>query len=524
MLRHAKRGFVLALWVPLLVDCSSSGNAPLHPLGGDGAVASGDASTDAAEASYPIVTSDYRSGSRLRARILDGGGDARIFVGWHDAQLDVDCDFRPVVTGAPGDDGRWRCLPRTSEIWTQDNQDDIVYLDAACTHAVRVDRQGKGTSPYVVVPSARVEPTCFGPPQVPPATVFARGDQVVVASSTILYEDGGHGCAPSLATGRSLDAFELGAKASVAAFVGASEIVEPRSDRLAARVRVADDGARETIGVHDRRRNAACDTGTAYVPAHGLCLPFATIQLDQYDATCAKGVAEAPEAATCAPLVEIASVFSPTTCSDTTSFYQVGAPFDGPRAYISNMDTGPTCVANPTTTGRYFAQGPLVPAGTYPSIAVQGLGDGPLRRECIVPADGTSPLFCHGLTDPERGSCLLLPFCDGQTRCVGSGVDTVDGSFFADAACTRRVLGLPRDACGKTKAPAPLILEYSGANAACQDDELVTVVGPYTGPLFMRDASNVCAVVPVAKGLDLYDVAVAGSAASLLPAVTARTE
>lgn len=46
-----------------------------------------------------------RSGSRIVARYGHTADGARVFLGWHDALMDLDCDF------ALATDGRMRCLP-----------------------------------------------------------------------------------------------------------------------------------------------------------------------------------------------------------------------------------------------------------------------------------------------------------------------------------------------------------------------------------------------------------------------------
>lgn len=47
----------------------------------------------------------WKSGSRLRARIIDGGGGAALFVAWVDTRLGKDCAFKMAS------DGGFRCLP-----------------------------------------------------------------------------------------------------------------------------------------------------------------------------------------------------------------------------------------------------------------------------------------------------------------------------------------------------------------------------------------------------------------------------
>src|SRR5579859_4518251 len=74
--------------------------AVLHGCGGrsSGVGVPNDSAGDA-------TASPWRSGSRLRARIRDGGDGARLFEGWWDRQLGMPCAFHEAS------DHKIRCLP-----------------------------------------------------------------------------------------------------------------------------------------------------------------------------------------------------------------------------------------------------------------------------------------------------------------------------------------------------------------------------------------------------------------------------
>ncbi|MDB4995913.1 MAG: hypothetical protein JWM74_3345, partial [Myxococcaceae bacterium] len=61
----------------------------------------------------------FESGTRLRARVVDGDGGAQAFLGWYDATLDVKCVF------TAASDGSTRCMPASSQ--------PAFFFDAACT-------------------------------------------------------------------------------------------------------------------------------------------------------------------------------------------------------------------------------------------------------------------------------------------------------------------------------------------------------------------------------------------------------
>src|SRR4051794_624092 len=68
----------------------------------------------------------WTSGSRLRARVLDGGEGARLFVEWMDTELAMSCAF------VPAEDGELRCLPTHA----QSANAEALYADAQCTERV----------------------------------------------------------------------------------------------------------------------------------------------------------------------------------------------------------------------------------------------------------------------------------------------------------------------------------------------------------------------------------------------------
>src|SRR4051812_14109913 len=79
----------------------------------------GDPADDPAE-----QTSAWQSGSRLRARVQDGGDGAALFVSWVDTKLGVDCTF---VKAA---DGAFRCLPPAVR------SSGVIFADPQCTRQV----------------------------------------------------------------------------------------------------------------------------------------------------------------------------------------------------------------------------------------------------------------------------------------------------------------------------------------------------------------------------------------------------
>src|SRR5260221_5109584 len=91
--------------------CSCASHSSLGPAPDGGAIVGGsdDAATDwdaiGGDGASGSTAPPWRSGARLRARVLDGGDGAALFKGWTDMQLGVSCSYRLAA------DNELRCLP-----------------------------------------------------------------------------------------------------------------------------------------------------------------------------------------------------------------------------------------------------------------------------------------------------------------------------------------------------------------------------------------------------------------------------
>jgi hypothetical protein len=84
------------------------------------------------------------SGTRLHAKYLTASDGARVFVGWHDTQLNQDCAF------ATASDGQTRCLPGVPLLTPQQTYPTatgalLLFADAACSQPFLL--VGAGTIP-----------------------------------------------------------------------------------------------------------------------------------------------------------------------------------------------------------------------------------------------------------------------------------------------------------------------------------------------------------------------------------------
>ncbi|HEY2370021.1 MAG TPA: hypothetical protein VGH87_26670, partial [Polyangiaceae bacterium] len=135
-----------------------------------------------AQASVAPVSNTFASGTRLRAIVLDAGGGAELFTGWHDAQLGIDCGF------AKMSDGSIRCVPTATGF--------AGYLDASCTQRA-IGLFDPVATMYVAIAQPRTTSACayFPTPLEDTAKVFALGAQQ--PSMSTLYDDASGACAPS---------------------------------------------------------------------------------------------------------------------------------------------------------------------------------------------------------------------------------------------------------------------------------------------------------------------------------------
>src|SRR6185436_13052369 len=117
-----RRWPITGAWL-VVIGCGKSG-APTEPAG-DAAV---DEPTNGFPDSVLADPAPWKSGTRLRARVMDGGYGAKLFVDWQDTHLGIACSF------ALAGDGRIRCLPvdeDTSILTT-------FFSDDACTTLVAI--------------------------------------------------------------------------------------------------------------------------------------------------------------------------------------------------------------------------------------------------------------------------------------------------------------------------------------------------------------------------------------------------
>lgn len=418
-----------ALPLPLLVlfvvtvGCSSSKDGP------SAAQAATAAASDGAHVRAGA------SGTRLRARFLNGGG-ARELLGFHDMERNEDCTFQAA------DAGHTRCLP-ANLVAGQSG----TFSDAACTIPTATVTTGataatpcSADAKYGI--TYRYDGGC-GPAATELRKVLdAKGPVYVGGPGSCQVQQGAPPSAPTQVL--------LGEVVPWTAFVEATETVVEGAP-VSEKVLVATDGARQHVGFQDATRHADC---TFQLMADGVtrCLPEAPSGPVYYsDAACTKPslVNYYPGSTPCAKSTEtnlwIAS--SPETCSGRSAVYSL-VDYTGPGPdgiaeiyqYSNNTGPGPsttpaTCssagsIGSGASTGRYAINRDVT--ASFPATTrVSGAGTR-LVPALVWPALGET--LTSGWHDAERDvDCTFAVAADGKMRCLP--VASTAALFFTDEAC-----------------------------------------------------------------------------------------
>ncbi len=387
---------------------------------------------DAGDAAGPQVTTN---GSRLHAR-WQVAGSVRRLVGWHDATLNIDCDFDKYVYRH-----EHRCLP------TALAQTGVYFSDSMCsTPLINVDpslnEQYLLTAPF---DSCNAEPT-----------LNALGTQV--ASTAVFAKMANGECGP---TSTAFAVFELGKSVPTSTFVAATEQPDGQGQLWL----VGEDGSRGPWGGWDGTR--------AVEPAHIAdgsvhWAPWMVAYQDELagafaDAACTQPVAAKEGPSARCPLDGVLE-FIPQSCGgELASFYAAGPQLQT----IYEMQNG-TCAAQPVAaTELAFGIGaPLtllevgsVTQGTGPvQLRLPTLGGHPVLQTGLdLQYGGNGPPGPDQFVDVASGAdCDAQPATDGKSRCLPTY--QTDNIVYSDAACTAALLLLSTTSCTTTPvAPPPFV-------------------------------------------------------------------
>lgn len=377
------------------------------------------------------ITEDFVSGTRLKARYLDGGEGARAFLGWIDSSLaggaGLPCSFFLLA------DGSHRCLPVSAT---------IVYLDATCTSPVAVEDP---CAPDGGLALRSNETECDPEPYV---DAYAMGDEVKPSAVYQRTTDGGCELV-ELADGTVYRGL-LGA-ITPDDYVAAEIVEEAREGRVTAYVRAASDGARELVGNLDTVMGGTCVPVEPIPGGPAYCIPFEGLayqipQLGKYqDASCSVDAAYRPKAiGRCSPPPLVMEYLEPTgeQCG-----YQIAMHLAGEE--LTSVYGGELCELVPLDTEPYdyYAVGEVVPITQFAPLSRATVGTGRLGVRVATSPEGqrlSAPVAFVDVTSGTEVVCQPYPFSDGATRCLPQDSIThligAGDEIYSDETCTRRVI------------------------------------------------------------------------------------
>lgn len=409
----------------------------------------------------------WHSGSRLRARVIDAGDGAAMFVAWHDHVTGEECSF------AVTEDGATRCIPE----WTQ-----ALYEDSACSEPVVVPANVPcGSTPREWYSINATEPT--GDNCAPPVNMRVVHATGPTASVAFFSRQNG-----------ACELYDVGTAEPVrvepvtpSRFVGSHERAGASAGRLATVIREGDDGSSEVARVVDTERSEPCEAQPSRTGKQA-CLPVPDQEHVAYrngyhfsDSACTVPVAES---VSCVE-PEIILSDDPRDCSDSR-VAALGDALAGPT-YTS---VSGSCQQEPLRAGMtYYRVGADV-FGDFASLEDVFSGSGRIRsRRWGENGIGLSPATF--LTDTESGKdCVLWR---GDTlRCApsDSGI-AVDSGVFADSACTVPLLTWSNwfESCDPPLPRPELGVFRAGA---CGAPRYVTLGPDFTGDRFEPGSDGTC--------------------------------
>jgi hypothetical protein len=386
----------------------------------------------------------FSSGSRLRAKVRTEDGNAhagRLFAGWHDARLDVPCRF------TADEDGVTRCFPIAAELV-------IAFADAACTDAVALGDASCGAVPAYASVSVAAD-GCegaarafrVGAPRDTPGKLYALGgarcDRIAAPSGTRAYAL------------EALDPSEL---------LAARVEREATTPRLGLEVLVAADGAREARRIVDAERGPCFSIAGAVGGGLDRCVPDAVAWATYAaDAACSAPLAYQVRPSSACPRADVVVAYGQDGCTVRTQFFAPGPDVGLDRVYVP-----PACTplrAEPDLykqLGRdhvFYGVGAPLADDALARLSTITVGDGRLALPLLADLSGTPLLAARPDTLYDTGAgaaCRVVAFSDGAARCVPTDAIVLVLPSFADAACAREIVSVPRSsAC--PSAPAPTI-------------------------------------------------------------------
>jgi hypothetical protein len=471
---------LVALLGCALAGCGGKDDArPAPPNGGgldagpvDAGTAGGDAADMAPDDGGAAGVFLPREGTRLKIRWIEAPGGTRVFGGFRDSQLRVDCSFRRAI------DGELRCLPTA---FTLGND----FADASCTSPAVVMGDADCQAPEYI---RRTDSTnaCLGRERI-----YRRGEAITQVFTRTTPTGMPPVCSP-IGVQTTSAAFRLGAELPVAMFVKAVDVPPPAGGPggpLDIIMREAEDGARIDSGWQNTARDAACSLVDTAPDGRRRCLPpLATLSSVTYsDASCMQAAAFFVPACREQPSHVVEPV--PQSCPTRYTVKEVGpaAPTVYAKAAATPPATGSFCgVTAPTAGNQYHTLGAAVAPDGFPALdaATQEVAGARLHARLTGPATGRRIVLPEWFDTTRNEICVWTSFGNGKHRCAprASSFDW----YYADGSCTRPLWRTGPGACSTTK----YVLLWDRDNICPARARVHGVGAIHSGPVYRLYAIN----------------------------------
>jgi hypothetical protein len=409
--------------------------------GADNAEAGRDAMPDLTPPE-PFDPFPWKSGFRLRAKIKDGGGGAKLLDRWYDTVLRLDCSF------ATAADERVRCLPMDEDLPIL----TTFYADAACTNFVAIGPPPE--QPYVRI----VDDRCGRSEDDDKPTRVVRWGGTVKVDVPYIMRSGV--CSP-ITNGPDFVWYAIG-DADAVQFVAATEKIHMAPDGGAARVLMADDGSRENSRLIDRSTARPCEVVADHVlggPEVCVPTPFAAAgALPFFDSqSCDQPIAFAEAGCDHA---YAGLMLQRVDCKFGVDVVELGASFPTESTGIFRRFSDGICRSDMLFTPmRGYAVHRPFPPGAFARAAKRAFGSGRLEARLRATSDGLAvrnprimPLRYQldpdnptravqpapfEFYDKELGTpCRVDKAADDTFRCVPTRTVPKLGEYFEDDKCT----------------------------------------------------------------------------------------
>jgi hypothetical protein len=440
-------------------------------------------------------TPAWVSGTRLRARLQDGGGPgAQVFQGWQDKQLGEPCTF--VTT----QDGMIRCAPGlNSQVW---------YGDAACTQKVAVANSCGDPSLYAV------DQGTYCGAKLPAYHVYKLGS--AQGSGQFYQLIPGQGCQ---AAGQANVLYSV-TEAQVDTFVSATIAKEPRGKQLEAEILQGDDGSRQISPVlYDTKAAAECSL-------YGIgnnqmyCLPGSNAYVEEGNFTkgpnCSGNVVVQFDADKCPPAtVAVDYGMGGNGCTGPMiSLVSVGAPVPVDQVQQFCQPVDPSISA----TAKFYDVAASVDFNTFASAALARDSKSQLAAQYWAVSTGEQIGLPQQFFDTQANQgCYPQLFSDMKTRCVPYNTASVAvgpgySNTYEDAGCTKLLVPLYMDPNCPQPLPQHVLIQDPAAATMCNGyptSEVHAIGIQYTGSAaWVGDPTNCQAIMlpPPTSGQLYFEV------------------